>query len=61
MKPCPPLLAIFGSLDAIVPREHAKLFEAVPGAKVAVIEGSAHSPMVEAPAKTLQLIENLSK
>jgi pimeloyl-ACP methyl ester carboxylesterase len=58
MKPCPPLLAIFGNLDAIVPSEHGKLFEAVPGAKVAVIQGAGHSPMVEAPAKTLQLIED---
>jgi len=34
---------------------------AVQGTKVAVIEGAGHSPMAEAPAKTLQLIENLSK
>jgi pimeloyl-ACP methyl ester carboxylesterase len=61
MKPSPPLLAIFGSLDAIVPPKHAKLFERVPGAKVAMIEGAGHSPMVEAPLKTLKLIDDFIK
>jgi pimeloyl-ACP methyl ester carboxylesterase len=61
MKPCPPLLAIIGSLDAIVPPQHAKLFEGVLGAKVAVIEAAGHSPMVEAPTKTLKLIEDFLK
>jgi len=61
LKPSPPLLVIFGSLDAIVPPEHAKLFERVPGAKVAMIEGVGHSPMVEAPLKTLKLIDTFIK
>ena len=52
----PPLLAIFGAQDAIVPPDHAKLWAKVPGARVEMIEGSGHSPMVEAPAKTLALI-----
>jgi pimeloyl-ACP methyl ester carboxylesterase len=58
MKPSPPLLVIFGTLDAIVPPENAKLFERVPSAKVATIEGVGHSPMVEAPHKTVKLIED---
>ena len=58
MRPSPPLLVIFGSLDAIVPPENAKLFERVPGAKVVTIEGAGHSPMVEAPLETLKLIED---
>jgi pimeloyl-ACP methyl ester carboxylesterase len=33
IKPSPRLLVIFGSLDVIVPPEHTKLFERVPGAK----------------------------
>ena len=41
-----------GSLDAIVPPEHANFFERVPGVKIAMIEGAGHSPMVKAPAKT---------
>ena len=61
LKPSPPLLVIFGSLDAIVPPEHANLFERVPGVKIAMIEGAGHSPMVEAPAKTLKLIEDFLK
>jgi pimeloyl-ACP methyl ester carboxylesterase len=57
----PPLLAIFGSLDAIVPPEDAKFFERVPGAKIAIVEGVGHSPMVEAPAQTLKLIDGFLK
>ena len=56
LKPVPPLLAIFGAEDAIVPPDHAKLWTNVPGARVEMIAGSGHSPMVEAPAKTLELI-----
>ena len=55
------MLVIFGSLDVIVPPEHAKLFERVTGAKVAMIEGFGHSPMIEAPVKTLKLIEDFLK
>lgn len=56
LKPVPPLLAVFGSRDAIVPPAHAKSFERVPGAKVVMIEGVGHSPMVECPAKIVELI-----
>jgi pimeloyl-ACP methyl ester carboxylesterase len=61
ITPTPRLLAIFGSLDAIVPPENAKLFERVPGAKVATIKGVGHSPMVEAPTETVKLIEDFLK
>jgi len=57
MSPVPPLLVLFGTRDAIVPPEHAKFFESVPGAKVAMLDGVGHSPMVEAPWQTLELIE----
>jgi pimeloyl-ACP methyl ester carboxylesterase len=56
LMPVPPLLALTGTEDAIVPPEHAKYFAEVPGAKIVMIEGSGHSPMVEKPAKTLELI-----
>jgi pimeloyl-ACP methyl ester carboxylesterase len=56
LKPVPPVLAVTGALDAIVPPEHLKFYERVPGSEVAIIEGAGHSPMVEKPAKTLQLI-----
>jgi abhydrolase domain-containing protein 6 len=52
----PPLLAIFGAEDAIVPPATAQLFMRVPGAEMVMIEGSGHSPMVEAPEKTLEAI-----
>lgn len=57
LRPVPPLLAVFGTRDAIVPPAHANLFERVPGAKVTMIEGVGHSPMVESPAKVLELIK----
>ncbi len=61
LKPVPPLLAIFGSLDAIVPPANAKLYERVPGATVVMIDGVGHSPMIEAPAETLKHIEAFIK
>ena len=58
LKPLPPLLVIFGSLDAIVPPQTAQLFARVPSAKIVMIDGAGHSPMVEAPAKTLEAIRS---
>lgn len=56
LQPVPPLLAIFGAEDAIVPPATGRLFEQVPGAQVSFVEGSGHSPMVEEPQKTMELI-----
>ena len=61
LGPVPPLLVIFGSRDALIPPASAKLYEAVPGAKVEIVDGAGHSPMVEAPATTLDLIDNFIK
>jgi pimeloyl-ACP methyl ester carboxylesterase len=58
LKPLPPLLAIFGTRDAIISPDDAKFFERVPGAEVKMIEGAGHSPMVESPAKVLELIRS---
>jgi pimeloyl-ACP methyl ester carboxylesterase len=58
LKPVPPLLAIHGVLDAIVAPEQDQLFRRVSGGKVAIIEGAGHSPMVERPAQTLELIRD---
>jgi pimeloyl-ACP methyl ester carboxylesterase len=58
LTPVPPLLALTGTEDAIVPPEHAKYFAQVPGAKIVMIEGAGHSPMVEKPARTLELIRS---
>jgi pimeloyl-ACP methyl ester carboxylesterase len=57
VQPVPPLFFIMGALDAIVPARSAKLYEQVPGARVVVLDGVGHSPMVEAPEKTLDLLE----
>jgi pimeloyl-ACP methyl ester carboxylesterase len=53
----PPLLVIFGTRDALISPESATLFETVPGAKLVMIDGAGHSPMVEKPAETLAHIE----
>jgi pimeloyl-ACP methyl ester carboxylesterase len=42
----------------LVPADTAKLFEKVPGTRVVLIDGAGHSPMVEQPAKTLDLIKS---
>ena len=47
--PVPPLPVMFGTEDALISTESAKLFEAVPGAKLVIIDGAGHSPMVEKP------------
>lgn len=57
LDPVPPILVIFGSEDQLVPIETAKLFEKVPGTKLAIVEGAGHSPMVERPQATLRLID----
>jgi pimeloyl-ACP methyl ester carboxylesterase len=58
LKPVPPVLSIYGSLDSKISAQDAKLYERVPGARVVTIDGVGHSPQVEAPAKTVQLIED---
>jgi pimeloyl-ACP methyl ester carboxylesterase len=56
LTPVPPLLALTGALDAIVPPEHLQFYKRIPGSEVAVIERAGHSPMVEKPMRTLELI-----
>jgi pimeloyl-ACP methyl ester carboxylesterase len=58
LDPPPPLLVIFGADDRLVGAETAKLFEKLPGVRVVLIDGAGHSPMVEQPAKTLDLIKS---
>lgn len=56
ISPAPPILVIFGTRDALIASSSAKLYENVPGAKIVMVDGSGHSPMVEKPQKTLALI-----
>ena len=58
LKPVPPLLSLCGSLDSKMSLDQAQLYERVPGATVVTIDGVGHSPQVEAPARTLALIED---
>jgi pimeloyl-ACP methyl ester carboxylesterase len=56
-----PLLSIFGAEDQICdPEESQAAYEAVPGARVAEIEGAGHSPNVEKPEETAALIEEFA-
>lgn len=45
-----PTLVVWGELDTIVPVEHARQFRAgIPDARLAVLRGAAHNPMVDRP------------
>jgi pimeloyl-ACP methyl ester carboxylesterase len=58
LDPVPQLLVIFGTEDALIAPSSATLFEQVPGARVVMIDGAGHSPMVEKPDATLTAIQN---
>ena len=58
IRPAPPLLVIVGSLDPFLPPSSVKLFEQIRGANIVTLAGVGHSPMVEAPAKTLTIIRS---
>lgn len=53
-----PLLSIFGSEDRICdPQESQNAYAALPGVRVETVEGAGHSPNVEKPRETAELIE----
>ncbi len=52
----PRLLVIFGGSDAIVPPAESERYSRVPGAEIVVLPGSGHSPMVEVPERTRELV-----
>jgi pimeloyl-ACP methyl ester carboxylesterase len=58
LDPVPPLLSIYGSLDSKMSAHEAKLYEWVPEARLVTLANVGHSPQVEAPASTIQLIES---
>jgi pimeloyl-ACP methyl ester carboxylesterase len=51
-----PLLALYGTRDQLVSPRSERDYETVPGAQVLAIPGSGHSPMIEKPYATSQLI-----
>jgi len=56
-----PLLVIFGEEDQIYPaRESLSAYAAIPGARTLLIQGSGHSPQVEAPEKTAVAIKEFA-
>jgi pimeloyl-ACP methyl ester carboxylesterase len=57
-----PLLAIFGSEDQIFDSKKALYaYGRIPGSETRLIAGAGHSPNVEQPAATAQLIEKFAK
>jgi pimeloyl-ACP methyl ester carboxylesterase len=57
-----PLLAIFGSEDQIYDSKAAlRAYGRIPGAETRLLAGAGHSPNVEKPAATAQLIERFAK
>jgi pimeloyl-ACP methyl ester carboxylesterase len=58
IRPVPQVLVIIGSLDALVPPDTVERFRQIPGARVVTLADVGHSPMVEAPERTLELIRS---
>jgi len=56
-----PLLSVFGREDRVCdPAASQSAYETVPGARVETIDGAGHSPNVEAPGETAELIEEFA-
>ncbi len=52
-----PTLVLHGALDKLIPPSNAKaLAQRIPGARLALLEGVGHMPMLEAPAETVSAI-----
>jgi pimeloyl-ACP methyl ester carboxylesterase len=50
-------LVVWGEKDALVPLSHAQIFrEQIPDARLAIIRGAAHNPMVDRPAAFNRLV-----
>lgn len=54
-----PTLVVVGDQDEVIPRDQAlALAEAIPGARLEVIEGAAHFPPLEQPNATTQVLRD---
>jgi pimeloyl-ACP methyl ester carboxylesterase len=51
-----PLLVIFGTEDARYPASSAAAYRAVPGARIELLPGVGHTPMLEDPQSTGALL-----
>jgi pimeloyl-ACP methyl ester carboxylesterase len=51
-----PVLVIFGAEDARYPSSSAAAYRAVPGARVELLPGVGHAPMLEDPQTTSKLL-----
>jgi pimeloyl-ACP methyl ester carboxylesterase len=55
-----PLLVIFGERDQRFPSSSADQYRAVAGARVELVPGAGHSPMIEDPRRTAALLFNFA-
>ena len=56
-----PLLSVFGREDQVCdPAGSQAAYETVPGARVEILDGAGHSPNVEMPGETAELIEEFA-
>jgi pimeloyl-ACP methyl ester carboxylesterase len=55
-----PLLVIFGRDDARYPSASAAAFGAVPGARIELLDGIGHTPMLEDPVTTAELLREFA-
>jgi pimeloyl-ACP methyl ester carboxylesterase len=56
-----PLLVIFGARDEIVDPDSSAGYKRVNGAQVTIIPNAGHSPNVETPGRTAELIERFAR
>jgi pimeloyl-ACP methyl ester carboxylesterase len=58
-----PVLVIFGAEDTIIvpPDEAADEYREIPGARVVMLPGVGHTPQVEAPGKSAELIKRFDR
>jgi pimeloyl-ACP methyl ester carboxylesterase len=56
-----PLLVIFGEQDQRWRYSSAALYDAVPGARVVLLPGVGHSPILEDPSRTSELLLNFAQ
>lgn len=58
----PETLIIWGDQDQVVPRGCAEAYaEAIPGARLEIIEGAGHRPEIEEPGRFVELVRSLLK
>jgi pimeloyl-ACP methyl ester carboxylesterase len=54
-----PTLLVWGSEDKVVPLSAGEVYKAsIPGAKLAMLQGTGHRPEIERPAEFVEQVQN---